>query len=172
MSSRFLILVIGALVMVGCKANKDPLDTFYAEAKQQGESDVDKLSRVLPFEVEAYSQVDGRSPFVLPKQPEIATQSVKKKTCWQPKYRKKIGALERYSLNRLRLKGIMGADSDITALVQTPKGSVVKVRKGQYMGSNNGQVVDIKSRQITLKETLPDGMGCWQKRYVKLALKH
>ena len=66
----------------------------------------------------------------------------------------------------------MGADSDITALVQTPKGNVVKVRKGQYMGSNNGQVVDIKSRQITLKETLPDGMGCWQKRYVKLALKH
>ncbi|OCH25296.1 pilus assembly protein PilP [Aliivibrio sp. 1S128] len=172
MNSRFLLLVISALVLVGCKANKESLDSFYIEAKQQGKSSVDTLSHALPFEVEAYSQVSGRSPFILPKLPEIATQPIKKKTCWQPQYRKKTGSLERFSLKRLRLKGVMGADSDITALVQTPKGNVVKVRKGQYMGSNNGQVVDIKSRQITLKETLPDGMGCWQKRYVKLALKH
>lgn len=170
--SRVYLLLISGLILLGCKANKESLEVFYADAKQQGKAEVARLSDVVPFEVEVYSKSSERSPFVLPKQPERATQPVKKKACWQPKYRKKTGSLERYSLHKLRFKGVMGSDSDITALMQTPRGSVVKVQKGQFMGLNNGQVIEIKSRQVTLKETLPDGLGCWQKRYIKLALKH
>lgn len=166
----FMVMMV--FLFAGCKANTDSLDLFYAEAKKQGDTEIKQLTEVALFEVNPYTQLTGRSPFLLPKQPEIATQSIKKKSCWQPKYRKKIGSLERYALRKLRLKGVMGSDDDITALIQTPKGSVVKVHKGQYMGSNNGQVVEIKPQHMTLRETLPDGMGCWQKRYIKLALKH
>ena len=171
MRNRCFIAVM-VFLLVGCKANTDPLDAFYVEAKKQGDAEVKQLEEVTLFAVTPYAQLTGRSPFVLPKQPEIATQPIKKKSCWQPKYRKKNGSLERYSLRKLRLKGVMGSNDNITALIQTPKGSVVKVHKGQYMGSNNGQVVEIKPQYMTLRETLPDGMGCWQKRYVKLALKH
>lgn len=165
-------MVATLMAMVGCNANDDSLDEFYVKAKMSGHKEVKVLANVVPFQVEEYTQDEARSPFVLPKQPERVTQKKTKKTCWQPKYRKKTGMLERYSLRKLRLKGVMGADQDITALIQTPTGSVVKVRKGQYVGTNNGQVVTIKSKHITLKETLPDGLGCWQTRYVKLALKH
>lgn len=172
MSRQLFVMLTFLLVVVGCKANKDSLDDFYVEAKLQGTRDVEVLAGVLPFDVDSYNRVDERSPFFLPKLPEKVSQPIAKKSCWQPTYRKKNGSLERYSLRRLRLKGVMGSENDITALIQTPKGGVIKIRKGQFMGMNNGQVVDIQSKHITLKETLSDGMGCWQKRYIKLALNH
>ena len=172
MNKRSVFVIVFWLVLTGCKANKEPLDLFYAEAKKQGHIDVEKLTTVGTFGVEAYSQVTGRSPFVLPKQAELSRLPINKKTCWQPKYRRKTGLLEQYSLKNLRLKGVIGSGSDLTALVQIPKGNVVKVHKGHFMGGDNGHVVQINSQYVLVKETLPDGMGCWQKRHIKLALKN
>lgn len=172
LSNHKVMLISCFLILGGCRANTDSLDNFYLESEKQGYKEIEALTEVASFEVLSYAQVESRSPFVLPRQPERLTQPKAKKTCWQPKYRKRTGTLEKYSLKKLHLKGVMGGGSDITALVQTPTGNVVKVRKGNYMGTNNGQVIEIKSKHITLKETLPDGIGCWQTRYVKLALKY
>ncbi|QSA19722.1 pilus assembly protein PilP, partial [Vibrio furnissii] len=57
------------------------------------------------------------------------------------------------------------------ALVQTPQGSVMKIKAGQYLGLNNGRVTRVADDYLLIKETLPDGLGCWNQRNVKLALK-
>ncbi|MGR5542418.1 pilus assembly protein PilP, partial [Vibrio campbellii] len=56
-------------------------------------------------------------------------------------------------------------------LIQTPQGSVLKIHKGQYIGLNNGKVTKVASNRLVIKETLPDGLGCWNTRTVTLALK-
>lgn len=172
MNKRSFFSVIVWFFLTGCKANKESLELFYAEAKKQGHIDVEQLTTVSTFDVDGYSQIAGRSPFVLPKRAELSRPPINKKTCWQPKYRKKMELLEQYSLNKLSFKGIIGSGSDITALVQIPKGNIVKVSKGQFMGSHHGRVLQINSQYVLLKETLPDGVGCWQQRHIKLVLKN
>lgn len=62
MNSRMFVSAITLTLMVGCKANKDSLDTFYTDAKRSGHKEVEVLANVVPFEVEVYAQSEARSP--------------------------------------------------------------------------------------------------------------
>ncbi|MFA0676528.1 pilus assembly protein PilP, partial [Vibrio sp. 10N.222.51.A6] len=112
-----------------------------------------------------------RPPFELPKEAMVQNQPLVKKDCWQPNARSRIGKLEKYPLSKLRLRGVMGSGTSVSGLVQTPKGNVVNVKKGQFIGLNNGRVTKVTSQYVQINETLPDGLGCWHKRNVRLALK-
>lgn len=168
---RLITLIIFMLTLIGCKANKEPLDLFYSEVKQKGGAEIEGLSPAISFDVESYSKANLRSPFSLPNQTEITSQPLETKDCWQPLLRKKKDPLEHYSLEQLRLKGMMGFESDVIALIETPNGNVINVRKGQYIGQNNGKFISIQSNKIIIKEILSDGLGCWKKRKFALVLR-
>ena len=59
----------------------------------------------------------------------------------------------------------------IAADLQVPTGEVIKATRGQYIGVNNGKITKVTQSYLTINETLPDGLGCWNTRNVKLALK-
>ena len=163
--------IVFMFILIGCKANKEPLSLFYSETKQKGGAEIEGLPQVISFDVDLYTKSNRRSPFSLPNQAEIVLQQLRIKDCWQPLVRKKKDPLEHYSLEQLRLKGMMGFESDVIALIETPNGNVVNVRKGQYIGQNNGKFISIQSNKIIIKEILSDGFGCWKKRKFALVLK-
>ncbi|MGR6832463.1 pilus assembly protein PilP [Aliivibrio wodanis] len=173
MNNRFMLItfIIFMLTLIGCKANKEHLGLFYSEAKQKGGAEIEGLSPAISFDVEPYTKANLRSPFSLSNQTEITSQRLETKDCWQPLVRKKKDPLEHYSLGQLRLKGMMGFESDVIALIETPNGNVVNVRKGQYIGQNNGKFISIQSNKIIIKEILSDGFGCWKKRKFALVLR-
>lgn len=159
------------LIIMGCKANQEPLDLYIQQVEQQVRKEAVQLDPAPQLLVQAYTQRTGREPFVLPREAIVQTQPIVKKDCWQPRARSKSGRLERFPLAQLRLKGVMGSGGKVSGLVQTPVGSVVKVKHGQYMGLNHGRVTQVNAKYLLINETLPDGLGCWYKRNVKLALK-
>ncbi|EEW12084.1 pilus assembly protein PilP [Vibrio mimicus] len=163
--------LITLFLLVGCKANQEDLAGYVAQVEREARKEVTKLKPILAFEVTAYQQHSGREPFVLPKEALVQNQPVAKSDCWQPSPRAKNGPLERYPLSQLRLKGVMSSGGSISALVQTPAGNVVKVKAGQYVGNNNGKITRVDDNYLLINETLPDGLGCWNQRNVKLALK-
>lgn len=163
--------LMSLLVLVGCKANQEDLTSYVAQVEREARKEVTKLKPILEFEATSYQQHKGREPFVLPKEALVQNQPLAKADCWQPLPRAKNGPLERYPLHQLRLKGVMSSGGSISALVQTPAGSVVKVKTGQYVGINNGKVTRVDDNYLLINETLPDGLGCWNQRNVKLALK-
>tara|TARA_Y100001956_G_scaffold81093_1_gene97758 strand:- start:1816 stop:2328 length:513 start_codon:yes stop_codon:yes gene_type:complete len=170
MKNNWLVpIVIAALA--GCQANEDSLDGFITQVEQKARQDVVDLKPVLDFEVSHYQSHQQREPFVLPQAALVLNQPIVKADCWQPNERQKTGQLERFPLSKLRLKGVMGSGGRVSALVQTPEGNVVKVNSGQYIGLNNGKVAYVAESYLKINETLPDGLGCWNKRSVKLALK-
>jgi len=169
MKNKYWIVLL--VTVAGCRANQEPLNQFIAQTEQQAQREVAQLVPSEPFVASAYQRTQAREPFVLPKEALVQDQPVVKKDCWQPQKRNKTGQLERYALRKLRLKGVMGSNGAVSALVQTPQGNVVKVKKGQYIGLNNGRVTRVASNYLMINETLPDGMGCWSKRNVKLAMK-
>lgn len=159
------------LLLVGCKANQEPLDEYVAQVELKARKDVVDLKPVVDFKISQYAAHKTREPFVLPQAALVLNQPLAKKDCWQPAKRRKTGKLEQFPLSKLRLTGVMSGNGQISALVQTPKGNVVRVNAGHYIGLNNGKVTRVTDKYLQIKETLPDGLGCWNKRNVKLALK-
>lgn len=165
------LAVLVLLALLGCKANQDDLTSYVAQVERESRKEMTKLKPILEFKVSPYEQHKGREPFVLPKEALVQNQPMANADCWQPAPRAKNGPLERYPLQQLRLKGVMSSGGSVSALVQTPNGNVVKVKAGQYVGNNNGKVTRVHGNYLLINETLPDGLGCWNQRNVKLALK-
>lgn len=169
--TKTLMFFLTISTVIGCKANQGSLEDFVVQVEAQARKDVDQLVPASEFIAAQYQQRTLRPPFELPKEAIVHSQPKVKKDCWQPSQRKRTGKLEKYPLSKLRLKGVMGSGSQVSGLVQTPKGNVVKVQKGQFIGLNNGRVTKVTSQYVLINETLPDGLGCWHRRNVRLALK-
>lgn len=171
MKNKSLIALFSGLLLVGCKANQEPLDAYVAQVERNARKDVVDLKPVIDFKTTRYIAHKEREPFVLPQAALVLNQPVSKRDCWQPAKRRKSDKLEQFPLSKLRLTGVMSGNGQISALVQTPTGNVVRVNAGHYIGLNNGKVTRVTDKYLQINETLPDGLGCWNKRNVKLALK-
>lgn len=166
-----LAIVVAALSLMACKANQAPLDDYITHLERQAHKDVAALTPLVEVNLRDYQAHQLREPFALPQAVITSTRSQSKKDCWQPNQMKTGGELERYPLAKLRLKGVMSRNKSMSALVQTPAGKVVKVSTGQPIGVNRGKVTRVTAEYVQIIEPLPDGLGCWNQRNVKLALK-
>lgn len=72
--------------------------------------------------------------------------------------------LEAYELSQLVYHGmVISPDGVQYGLIQMPDGLVQSVKVGDYMGANNGRIVEITSTQVNLIEIVPDNQG----RYIE-----
>jgi type IV pilus assembly protein PilP len=79
--------------------------------------------------------------------------------------------LERYALDALKMVGTLVQGDTNWALVVAPGGVLHRVRVGNYVGQNNGQITRIDEGQIQLTEIVNDGGGEWRERQAAVALK-
>ncbi|EGU29672.1 fimbrial assembly protein [Vibrio ichthyoenteri ATCC 700023] len=158
-------------VLLGCRAEQTPLEYELPIIQLQAQS-ADKniilQNEGLPM-VEIYRAQSLRSPFSLPAAVNDAGSLVTK-DCWQPQQRNGQGTLERYPLNHLNVKGVMSRANRHTALLQVPSGQVVSVEEGHFVGLNQGRVTQVTPEYVQIEETLPDGLGCWKRRDIKITL--
>ncbi|BCL71401.1 putative Pilus assembly protein PilP [Vibrio nigripulchritudo MADA3029] len=169
--NKALLGIMVVVALSGCRANQEPLQDFILKTQQSASTQVSKLQAEQTFKASEFNPLSTRAPFALPKIAVVQTQPSLVKDCWQPSSRRKNGKLERFALTQLQLKGVMGSGNSVSGIIQVPTGQVVKVKKGHYLGLNNGKIIKITPKHLTIQETLPDGLGCWQQRNVKLALK-
>ncbi|WP_105902876.1 pilus assembly protein PilP [Vibrio gangliei] len=164
------LTLLSVALLAGCEQSNDSIESFISQVENQSRKEIAQLEPEKTFKATKYNGAQLREPFSLPAV-AVANQPRIKQDCWQPGLRSKTGALEQYPLEQLHLRGVMGSKGSISGLVQTPQGTLVEVLAGEYVGLNNGKVAEVTPQFILIKETLPDGLGCWQQRNVKLALK-
>ncbi len=75
------------------------------------------------------------------------------------KRRKPLTPLERVNLSQLTLVGIIRAPSSNRALVQESSGKGYVVKKGTYIGTNSGKIVQILKDRIIIEEESEDIYG-------------
>ncbi|KOO13282.1 fimbrial protein [Vibrio xuii] len=170
MNLNALITLVLALSLTACKANQEPLDDYVADIERQAKKDVIALVPIITLNVRSYQAHQLREPFALPQEAIVSTPSQDNKDCWQPPKIAKTAELEHYPLAKLRLKGVMSRNDKVSALVQTPNGQLITVNAGQFIGVNHGKVIKVTDEYVQINEPLPDGLGCWNQRSVKLAL--
>ncbi|RJX72319.1 fimbrial protein [Vibrio sinensis] len=160
-----------AVLLQGCGAEEGPIGDFIAQKKAQINKETVQLPNSVVFKPFQYQSHSLRNPFELPSAALVPHQPQISNACWQPDERTERSPLERYPLVELKLKGVMSRDGVMSALIQMPDGMLTQVTKGHYMGLNHGQLLEVTSEYVNIKETLPDGLGCWNHRNVKLTLK-
>jgi Tfp pilus assembly protein PilP len=78
--------------------------------------------------------------------------------------------LEKYQIGQLRLAIVLEGD-DPTALVENSAGKGFYVKKGTKIGTNGGEIVEIKKDKILILETTVDFTGQKKTRTVEMKLR-
>ena len=66
--------------------------------------------------------------------------------------------------------GTMSQEKSVWALIKTPDNTIQRVENGNYLGQNNGKIIQVSNDGIELTEIVPDGFGGWQERASSIAL--
>jgi Tfp pilus assembly protein PilP len=72
--------------------------------------------------------------------------------------------LEAFALEDLKYVGYASTDSKVYAVVTDPAGHQHRVKVGNRLGKNYGEIIVIVESEITIHEFISDGQGGWDER--------
>jgi len=163
---RRLAPVLLALGLAGCGGGSmDDLQTFVAEAGRDMQGKIEPLPQVKVYEPFTYNAFDLPDPFK-PRKLSIGGGGG-----IQPDFNRPKEPLEAFSLETLKMVGVLARKGVIHAVVKTPDNAIYHVRKGNYVGQNFGLVTQIDDSQISLREIVQDSAGDWSERASTLNLQ-
>ncbi len=113
---------------------------------------------------EARSVLDPFLPLIQEK-PAVPSEDRK-----PDKPRRVLTPLEKMTLSQIKLVAVVMGENMTIAMVEDATGKGYEVRIGTYMGKNEGQVVDIQSDRILIREMVVDFKGNVTERFEELKL--
>jgi type IV pilus assembly protein PilP len=155
---------VAAALLAGCSSKDSDLQQFIAKTKKESGGRVEPLPEVRPYEGFSYSARELRSPFMPGGSGGGGSASLR------PDSKRNREYLEQFSLDTLRMVGTLRLGGSNYGLVQTKDGLVQRVLPGNYVGQNDGKVLEIAPSKISLVEIVPDGVGGYMERPAALAL--
>ncbi len=166
MIQRLAITVI-VLGLSGCGGgDMDDLKTFVAETGKDLQGKIEPLPEVKLYESFSYNAFDLPDPF---KPRKLSTGGGG--GGMQPDLNRPKEPLEAFSLETLKMVGMLSQNGVINAVIKTPDNAIYHVKKGNYIGQNFGLVTQISGSEITLREIVQDSAGDWSERTSTLILQ-
>ncbi|WP_131780945.1 pilus assembly protein PilP [Legionella gresilensis] len=160
----WLILLLILTLSACSSTNEDDLDQYIKEVKARKARPIEPLPTFLPPIKFSYPEIDNRrNPFKQKEVVVVITDELAPDTT-RPKQR-----LEQFPLDALKFVGTLEQTPTIWGLISLPNGEIVRVRPGDYMGKNFGQITRITPTVLSLEETVKVA-GKWQKRKIDFNL--
>lgn len=168
----FRIVVLGCLAVLelaACSAQIDDVKQQMAEIRKKPRGKVEPPPTFTPMPTFVYAAHQLRSPFAPPMTQDQIDYLHSKHV--QPDLNRPQEYLERFNLESLRMRGTMQRPGGILfALIEDSDGGVQRVKVGNYLGKNQGRIVEISPNQISIIEIVPDGRDGWVERPRSLVL--
>lgn len=165
-----LIASIATLGISGCaNPNLDDLERFFAQERAKAPSHIEPIPEIEQVESFIYEKGSRRDPFEFAEEQRLQEVSRVAEGI-HPDFSRRKEELESFSLDALRMVGILDQNGVTWGLVQTKEGTIHRVRSGNYMGLNHGRIVLITEDRMELSEIIPDGSGGYTDRQASLAL--
>lgn len=165
MRSSAALLCLLAIVLSACS------DVEHADLREYMEGvdkntprKIEQLPQMRPYEPFEYTGFDVPDPFKPRKLSPSRTDGAR-----QPDLGRRKEPLESFPLESLKMVGTLQQGPEKFALVRADA-SVYRVKKGNYLGQNFGQVIDIGESEVKLKEVVQDAAGDWTERVSALTL--
>ncbi len=160
---RILVLIAVTLVS-GCFDDTSDLQAHMEQVKATTTSQIDPMPEVHEYNHFEYSAFELRSPFSLP-EPEVIQQKIQQMSgCLSPDPRRRKQPLEAFAVGDLTMRGTLGDDGVLWALIEASDFTLHRVSIGSYLGLFNGRITEVSAKRVKLVELTPDGSGCWVER--------
>lgn len=143
------------------------LEQYMREVRERPAPPVKPLPEFKAYEPFAYGAAGQRSPFRAPAQ---TSQRAADAPEVRPDPDRPRQYLEQFTLGELDLVGTLSRAQQRHALIRDPEGVVHRVSRGQYLGTNHGQVQRVTDAGVELEEIVADGVGGWVPRSRTLEL--
>jgi type IV pilus assembly protein PilP len=143
----------------------EDLHQFMSEAGKDMQGKIEPLPQIKPYEPFSYNAFELPDPF------KPRKLSAKGGGGLQPDLTRPKEPLEAYSLETLKMVGMVGRKNGIHGVIAAPDKTIYHVRAGNYMGQNFGLITKITDTEITLKEIVQDSAGDWAERTSTLTLQ-
>jgi type IV pilus assembly protein PilP len=170
MSPARLSGLLVAAALTACGGGMQDLEDYVAKVRQRPPGPIEPLPEIKPIATFLYDPGDRRDPFLMDAAGYEAIQpKVPGGIAPDPLRRKE--ELEQYALDSLAMVGTLAQGETDWALIVTPEGILHRVRVGNYLGQNNGQITRIEEGQVQVTEIISDGGGEWRERQASVALK-
>ncbi|MFP5408710.1 MAG: pilus assembly protein PilP [Gammaproteobacteria bacterium] len=163
---RRLASIVIVLGLSGCGGGgMEDLRTFVAETGKDMQGKIEPLPEVQVYEPFSYDAFDLPDPFKPRKLTAGGGGGM------QPDFNRPKEPLESFSLETLKMVGMLSKQGVIHAVIKTPDNAVYHVRKGNYAGQNFGLITQITDSEVTLREIVQDSAGDWSERTSALILQ-
>lgn len=170
MNIRLAVLSL-VVVVSGCGASSDfsDLQGYMDEVRARPKGSIEPLPKFQPYESFAYSAASLRNPFQPPVKLDVTARQ-KGSADVKPDEARIKQFLEGFNIETFQMVGTLSNSGGVFALINGANG-VHRVRVGDYLGRNHGQVRAIEDGKVDVVEIVPDGEGGWLERPRSLTLK-
>jgi type IV pilus assembly protein PilP len=165
MRTRHAAAIGLCLLVAGCGGDSSDLQDFVDRVKARPAAPIDPIPEIAPYTPYTYRAQDRRAPFT----PTTPRREVKSKSDLAPDAGRASEPLETFPLDALRMVGTISRSGVTYALIQAPDDVIHRVRPGQHLGQNYGEIDDISEGGVLLTEIVPDGLGGYIRRPATIA---
>jgi len=164
------VLLIG-LILTGCKQTE--LSELQEEILNKKINTVGFIPN--PPEIEEFKRYNYKSSGLKsPFRNSISELKTEKRTLTEikPDLEREKTELEEYPLGQYTMMGsiMSGSDNQLQAIMDNGMGKVFIVSVGDYIGKNNGVILEITDTYIKLEEIIPNGSYRWVKRPATISM--
>lgn len=156
------------LLMGGCSKDVNDLYTFIEKEKASNVGSVKPIPQFKPYESFSYTAAELRDPFV--STVELDRELGSTVDALHPETNRPRQPLEAFPLDTLAMVGTLEQKENRWALIKDPQNIVHRVKLGNYMGQNEGRILEITETDILLVEIVPDGIGGFIERDASIAI--
>ena len=171
MSARTRLCVLGCMVaLAGCdntQGNRE-LQTWFQTVRSLPVDAIAPVPKIAPRPPFVYQAQTLRNPFMAAGegapgswQASLAGDGLDENRPRQ--------FLESFDLEQFEMVGTLSSALQINALLRA-KGVVHRLKIGDYLGRNNGQIASINNARVEVFEVISDGRGGWLERSLTIPL--
>ena len=160
-------LLLATLLLTACGGEEfQDLQDFVKNSGADMRGKVEPPPEIKPYEPMTYDNSAGLPDPFKPRKPEVKTVGGLN----QPDLNRPKEELEEFPLDGLKMIGYLQRANVAYAIIRSPDGKVHRVKAGNYMGLNFGQITSVTETEVKLKEMVQDGAGDWSERESSLQL--
>lgn len=166
-------LLLISLMLTACERGTSDLQRWVEDEGQRPGQAIDPIPPVTVAEVVAYEAFDLRDPF----QRRTAAAEVDELAeldevadGLRPDPNRRREFLEGFPLDTLSMVGTLQIDGVDYALIRDNENVIHRVRAGNFLGRNHGEIQLVTPNRVELRELTQDGRGVWSERRVAIAM--
>jgi len=157
---RFALL-LHVCLLSACNEDISDLKHFVEDIQIHASGSVDAIPEPQNYQRFTYPQ-HNKDPFDgSALQPKIIAQPIQGV---QVNPNHKLQFLENFSIESIKLVGIIQHPNSLWGLIRSSDGIVHRVKVGDYVGTNHGKIITISPKKIKVIELIPNETGAYSPR--------